>query len=56
MNQILISGRHAALVAVVPVIIYTFIAGMGGRGAVGDPGPFFLLALLLDREKDLDDA
>ena len=40
MNQKLISGRHAALVAVVPVIIYTFIAGMGGRGAADDPGPF----------------
>jgi competence protein ComEC len=49
--------KTAALVAILPVIFYTFIAGLGVaavRSAVMVLS--FLLVLLLDREKDLYDA
>jgi len=50
-------NKTSALVAVIPVIFYTFIAGLG-LAAVGSAIMVlsFLLALLLDREKDLYDA
>ncbi len=50
-------SKTSACVAVVPVIFYTFIAGMG-LAAVRSMIMMlsFLLALLLDREKDLYDA
>jgi competence protein ComEC len=50
-------NKASALVAIVPVILYTFIAGLGiaaVRSAIMTLS--FLLALLLDREKDLYDA
>ena len=50
-------NKTSALVAIVPVIFYTFIAGLGVaavRSAIMTLS--FLLALLLDREKDLYDA
>jgi competence protein ComEC len=50
-------NKTSALVAIFPVIFYTFIAGMGVaavRSAI--MALSFLLALLLDRQKDLYDA
>jgi competence protein ComEC len=50
-------NNTSALVAIFPVIFYTFIAGMGVaavRSAI--MALSFLLALLLDRQKDLYDA
>ena len=50
-------NKTSALVAIVPVIFYTFIAGMGVAAVRSTIMTLsFLLALLLDREKDLYDA
>ena len=50
-------NKTSALVAVVPVIFYTFIAGLGVAAVRSTIMTLsFLLALLLDREKDLYDA
>jgi len=50
-------NKTSALVAVVPVIFYTFIAGLGVAAVRSMIMTLsFLLALLLDREKDLYDA
>jgi len=50
-------SKTSALVAVVPVIFYTFIAGLGVAALRSTIMMLsFLLALLLDREKDLYDA
>ena len=50
-------SKTSALVAVVPVIFYTFIAGLGVAAVRSTIMTLsFLFALLLDREKDLYDA
>ncbi len=50
-------NKVSALVAVIPVILYTFIAGLGVAAVRSMIMTLsFLLALLLDREKDLYDA
>ena len=50
-------NKTSALVAIVPVILYTFIAGLGVAAVRSMIMTLsFLLALLLDREKDLYDA
>ena len=50
-------NKTSALVAIVPVIFYTFIAGLGVAAVRSTIMTLsFLLALLLDREKDLYDA
>lgn len=50
-------NKASALVAIVPVIFYTFIAGLGVAAVRSTIMVLsFLLALLLDREKDLYDA
>jgi competence protein ComEC len=50
-------NKTSALVAVIPVIFYTFIAGLGVAAVRSTIMVLsFLLALLLDREKDLYDA
>jgi competence protein ComEC len=50
-------NKTSALVAVVPVILYTFIAGLGIAAVRSTIMALsFLFALLLDREKDLYDA
>jgi competence protein ComEC len=50
-------NKASALVAIVPVIFYTFIAGAGVAAVRSTIMVLsFLLALLLDREKDLYDA
>jgi competence protein ComEC len=50
-------NKTSALVAIVPVIFYTFIAGLGVAAVRSTIMTLsFLFALLLDREKDLYDA
>ena len=50
-------NKTSALVAIVPVIFYTFIAGLGVAAVRSMIMTLsFLFALLLDREKDLYDA
>jgi competence protein ComEC len=50
-------SKTSALMAIVPVIFYTFIAGLGVAAVRSTIMMLsFLLALLLDREKDLYDA
>ncbi|HYB20065.1 MAG TPA: DNA internalization-related competence protein ComEC/Rec2, partial [Thermodesulfobacteriota bacterium] len=50
-------NKASALVAIIPVIFYTFIAGLGVAAVRSTIMVLsFLLALLLDREKDLYDA
>ncbi len=50
-------NKTSALVAIIPVIFYTFIAGLGVAAVRSTIMVLsFLLALLLDREKDLYDA
>jgi competence protein ComEC len=50
-------NKTSALVAIIPVIFYTFIAGLGMAAVRSTIMVLsFLLALLLDREKDLYDA
>jgi competence protein ComEC len=50
-------NKATALVAILPVIFYTFIAGLGVAAVRSTIMVLsFLLALLLDREKDLYDA
>ena len=50
-------NKTSALMAVIPVIFYTFIAGLGVAAVRSTIMVLsFLLALLLDREKDLYDA
>ncbi|MBI5967410.1 MAG: DNA internalization-related competence protein ComEC/Rec2 [Deltaproteobacteria bacterium] len=50
-------NKASALVAIIPVIFYTFIAGLGVAAVRSTIMTLsFLLALLLDREKDLYDA
>ncbi len=50
-------NKTSALVAIIPVFFYTFIAGLGVAAVRSTIMVLsFLLALLLDREKDLYDA